>query len=410
MSWLLLAWLSAASLQDPDPRARVLAYRELAEAQDSAAAVEQIAAALSTESDPQVRAAGQDALSRLDLNVDQLAALLGESEEPIARAWAAHSLGRHGPLGVDALLAAVEDTSPQVRGEVYDALARSGDPRALQALRRAAVKDPSALLRERASQAALQVVGRQEVQINAELARLGHPDPGERVLACKRLGQAGDWRALQPLLDAAKAGDPIVREAAILALGQLGDHRAVPELEVLATQTSGKLRYSAIAALAHLADESAVPTLTSLMQDPDPATRQLAVRAVSWTDPAGSAALFLPLLADPEEAVRLEVIGALGQSSDPERAAALITALADPSPFARAEAARLLSRADHPRSIEALTPLLKDRDPLVRLSAAASLQTLGATQAAPAIRKAAEKAPTAEEKATLEAAAAALGG
>ena len=205
MNTLLAMLLLGAGLDDPDPRARVMAYREVAESPATAEAVNQVAQSLSAESNPEVRAAGQDALARMDLSVDELASLLQDSPEPIARAWAAHALGRHGPVGVDALLTAMQDPSPAVRGEVYDALARSGDPRALQPLRRAAVKDPSVLLRERAGNAALAVLTGPDVQVSAELARLSHPDAGERIAACQRLGRAGDWRAMEPLVQARAA-------------------------------------------------------------------------------------------------------------------------------------------------------------------------------------------------------------
>ncbi len=410
---LLLGADRLDELRDPDPRRRVLAYRDLGEVGDARAAMDRIAAALATEDEPEVRAAARDAMARLPLEQEDLIALLTGSDYVVSRAWAAWALGRYrSPAATEALLAAAGDPSEDVRREVYGALGRIGDRAALPALSRAAVREPSATLRARAEQAALDIAsGRgRGLDVPTELALLEGGAPEDRVRAARVLGESGDWRALGPLLAAARSGSPELRAAALLALGHLGNHRAVQPLTELAASTSGELRYHAVAALANLGDPAAVPALEAMLSDPDPTARQLAIRALGWIGAPGTAERAASLLGDPAEEVRIEAVLALGASREPERLQALERAAADPSPFVRAEAARFLGESGEAAVAQVLIDLLEDRDALVRLSAADGLVSLGAVEALPALERAADRARGDEQRAHIEAAVRALGG
>lgn len=401
----LLALLVGAGLDDE--QARVLAYRALAES-GGVAAVEQLTEAIGDEQDPSARAAAQDALARIELDVAALDHLLQEGNE-LARAWAAHQLGHYGgSVAAEALLAASDDPSDRVRREVYDSLGRSDDPRALNVLRKAAVADASATNRELAESAALaSIENRDGVDVPLQMARLKSGTPGVRIQAAKSLGEAGDWRAVDPLVHAAQTGEVELRKTALLALGHLGDKRAVEPIRELAESQSGQVRYAALAALAYLADESATPTLVALCADPDASTRQLAVRALAWTAAPGTAERLRPLLGDTSENVRAEVVLSLGELDEPERIEGLEQALDDVSPFVRSEAMRLLAATgadvdDH------CVRLLEDRDALVRIAAAGACADRGVTGAVPALEKLASRTRDASEKTYYEEALARL--
>lgn len=374
------------------------------------AELEAIAEALSATEDPGQRAALQSQLTRVELSPAQLAQVLAESDEDAARAWAAHALGRQfDDLALEALLGAVDDESELVRREVYTALGRRDDPAALTALKKAAVRDPSAGLREEALQAARATVhAGQEVDVPSQIARLRSEDPTEVVRAAEALAEAGDWRAVEPLIAAASKGDPEARQAALIALGNLGDPRAVDDICAIATSTAGPIRYHALAALAYLADDGAVPTLRTLLGDPDPWTRQYAVRALAWTAAPGTAEWLIPVLDDPEEQVRVEVLTHAGRIDAPFEL--LVEALDDPSPFVRAEAVRLLAEGADARTPEAVRPLLQDKDPLVRIQAAEAAVALMDILAKDELRRLVKKTKNDDERAVYERALASLGG
>ncbi|HJN75740.1 MAG TPA: HEAT repeat domain-containing protein [Myxococcota bacterium] len=392
------------------PEARILEYRRLAD-EGGVEAAETLSGALVSEDDPAARIAARDALSRVDLTQDELLGVLEDSATSEARAWAAHSLGHYGGLtAAEGLLAAVDDPDDRVRAEVYEALGRNKDPRAVAVLQRAAVQDPSSDNRETAIVAAKRSLQDESVDVPIELARLAGSDPGARIQAAQALGGSEDWRAVTPLVAAAESGDVELRKASLLALGHLGDQRAVDPVREIAASSTGHVRYAAVAALAYLADESAIPTLVELCGDSDPSTRQLAVRALAWTDAPGTAAIIQPLLSDPSENVRAEVVLGLGEIADPERTAGLAEALGDPSPFVRAEAARLLGISGDTAGGTALVALLSDRDALVRISTAGAVADLGLTDAISPLEKLVSKTKDEDERGYYEAALKKLGG
>ena len=374
------------------------------------AELDRLAAELAATEDPSDRARLESQMTRVELSPEQLAQVLAESPNEAARAWAAHSLGRHmDDHALQALLAAVDDESELVRGEIYRALGRRDDPSALTALKKAAVRDPSAALRDQALAAArASVHAGQERDVPAEIAALRSDDVGRAVEAAERLGESGDWRAVEPLIAVARKGDPTLRQAALLALGHLGDPRAADDLCEVAAGSAGPIRYHALAALAYLAEPSAVPTLAALLQDPDPWTRQYAVRALAWTAAEGTVELLIPMLDDPEERVRVEVLTNAARFDAPYEL--LVEALDDPSPFVRAEAVRLLTLGADARAPAAIRPLLGDKDTLVRIQAAEGALALYDVGAIDALDKLVRKTRDEAEREVYERALQGLGG
>lgn len=409
--WALLGASWAELVTDPDPRVRMRAYRDVEGGEDAVAALESVTGALRDEDDARVRAAARDAMARLPLSEAELRGVLADSKQHVARAWSAYALGFYrSPDALQALLDAAQDPEDDVRREVYQSLGRLGDRMALPALSRAAVRDPSAALRAVAEKAALDVAsGRgRGLDVSTELAILEGGGADDRVRAARALGRSGDWRAIEPLLAAAREGNASLQQAALLALGHLGNQQAVPELCRIVTESAGQVRYHAIAALAELGDESALPALEALLDDMDPTTRQGALKAIAWIASDDLPAIAARMLKDPVEVVRVEAVLALESLRHPGRVDALVSAAADPSPFVRSEAARILGEAGDAKATPTLIALLDDRDPLVQLSAADALARLGAVEALPALKKQLEKAKTPEQKELYEAAVNAL--
>jgi HEAT repeat protein len=396
-----------------DPAVRAMAYRQLSQEPDAAAALEMMSAALAHEVDAEVRVVARDAMSRLELEEAALVATLEDSPSAIARAWAAYALGHsRSPEALTALLLGIEDGDESVRREVYDALGRLGDRAALPALSRAAVREPSAALRKRAERSAMMVAsGRgRGLDVSTELALLEGGDAADRLRAAEALGRSGDWRAMAPLVQAAREGDPELQKAALLALGELGDHRAVPALIEIATEGVGQARYAAIGALAFLGDELATPALVALLDSDDPGARQLSLRALAYYGAPEAVEGAVRLLSDPVELVRVECLLAMERSRSEGRVEALVTAAADPSPFVRAEAARVLGTTGSADAAAPLVAMLEDKEALVQLSAAEALAALGASSALPALERLLEKARNDEQAAIYEAAIKRLGG
>ena len=138
------------------------------------------------------------------------------------------SLRGKGPLLTAPFIAGLQDPRPEIRAALLCCLCNSRDERLT-----------------------MQV-----------LPLLSDKDAVVRMLACRRVTQAPDIRALAPLCALLKDADKQVREAALGALWRLQDRRAVPAL--LAEAQAGK--YDVIALLAELHDPRAAETLLRVVQ------------------------------------------------------------------------------------------------------------------------------------------------
>jgi HEAT repeat protein len=366
-------------LESSSTEIRIQAYRSLGDLNTTDALIE-IATAVRSESDQNVRTAATHAMARLNLDEEDLIEVLSESEAEIARAWAAHALGHHRtPTARLALQNAFDDTNENVRSEAYQAISMHGDRASVNALSRAATNEPSPILQQLAIDSARSIVSGQTAgfDLETELTILASGTPEQRIVAVQHLAALGDWRALHPIIEAARRGS--IRGVAVLALGDLGDHRAVPEL--ISFLGDHRVRREALASLAKLRDEAAIPALADLLMESDPTTRLHAVRALTWIGGEVAISQATGLAQDPEFQVRSEVVHAFATLEGPQRVEGLAPFTQDESPFIRAEAATLIGECNIPSSVDVLIPLLMDEDIYVVLTAADAIVSSGAESA-----------------------------
>ena len=81
------------------------------------------------------------------------------------------------------------------------------------------------------------------------------------------LGELGDPRGFELLIEALQSDNNLLQTAAVGALGELGDHRAVPLLIPFATHEDWQIRYRLVQALGRLGGAEAVATLQKLAED-----------------------------------------------------------------------------------------------------------------------------------------------
>ena len=104
-----------------------------------------------------------------------------------------------------------------------------------------------------------------------------------RFDAARLLGEIGDPRAVQPLIDALEDEEVMVRNEAARVLGEIGDPRAVdPLINALDREEDYSIgvRWDVIEALGKLGDTRALEPLTALLRDKADDTRLHAARAL----------------------------------------------------------------------------------------------------------------------------------
>ena len=272
-----------------------------------------------------------------------------------------------------ALLQLATALGPEDRAEAALLLSENESDLALEGLVEALFDDPSDLVED----AALAALASWDYDLLVKIL-LEHENPEYRAAAAAALGELGDVRALQPLVQALHADvDAGVRAAAAEALGALGNAEAVgPLAQSLGLDTDASVRAVAAAALGVLGDESALePLAQSLSVDPEPKVRAAAASALG--EVRGPEAL-LPLLQarseDESSAVRSAATAALDQYPLSE----LIEALLEGSSAAvKVSAAQLLGERGDPAAVPALIEALSDPVIAVQEAAMAALAQLG---------------------------------
>lgn len=202
-----------------------------------------------------------------------------------ARAAAAHALGGvtdavEKRRAVDALVRALDDDKPEVRGEACASLGELAEAAAVHALIKR-LADGLPFVRQNAAIA---------------LGSIGHPDGFEpladalrtgpadlRYQAATSLAEIDPARALEPVLAALEDADPQVVGAAALAAGAIGEReraRVIAALTAKLTHADAGARFDAAYALAELKDASGRAVLAAMVSDAERAWD--AATALGW--------------------------------------------------------------------------------------------------------------------------------
>ncbi len=196
--------------------------------------------------------AAQNAVAADPKTVEALIAALADSD-PDVRETVVMTLGRmRDERIVPALLPLLKDSSADVREHVVFALARTGDPRAAAAVM-TMVDDASADVRQQAVHLLAQSRNRDAVP--ALLKALKDSSADVRQQAVFGLGHLRDASAVEPLLDALKDSSADVRQQAAFALGQIRDPRALPALTAALRDAVADVRQQAAFAIGHIAGQ-----------------------------------------------------------------------------------------------------------------------------------------------------------
>jgi len=158
----------------------------------------------------------------------------------------------------------------------------------------------------------------------ALIARLQDPKLSiqQRLQAAKQLGQLGDPRGIDPLLEALNLPGEEVPEIVVPALKQLNaadllSKRAVDEKLTIAE------RQTAIKGLRYLKDPVGYPALAKVLSSPDAKLRADAAWALGVSGAAQAEQELIKALNDPDKEVRYFVADALGTVGNPTARAAL---------------------------------------------------------------------------------------
>ena len=302
-------------------------------------------------------------------NIGELAAQLQDSN-PDARSGAVKALAKTGDSrAVVPLITALQDESESVRGYALQGLKDIGPPAVPLLI--IALKNPNRRVRRKAS---------------CVIDDIGY-----------KLKDIGDFRAVEPLIDALKDPTSVVRSHSVTALGKIGGPQALPPVtSVLKTEAVRSaldigVCYRAIEAL-HRLGQTAAECLIPALKHPDKAIRRKAATLLGKTGEAGAVDLLIVALNDKHPRVRSRAAHALGRVGNPAAVAPLTVALKDTAPNVRINALHALGKFGE-STAAALTSALTDPVASVRRHAIAALEKTGSKRAIPQLEKMARDEP-----------------
>src|SRR5919112_1641932 len=369
---------TAQATQTEDADVREIALRALARIADPQAVVPLVTAL--AHADPWLAPRIADILARHgDAAVDPLLALLNDSTQPTARAWAANVLGEvRAQRALPALIRSLDDPDDEVRGKSATALGRLGDRRALGHLLDHLLTDPTPFVRGR---------------IAATLGQFGGPEVVDRLV--RSLGDSAWWvrmrgvEALEqigplaegPLLVALGDPDGEIRRRAAVSLERLG----VPDaLLHRIDQNDGA--DEAAGTLARLAAAGSRELLAELAAHPSLRARQAVVSAVREARRIDLAPELIRMGADdPEPALRVAALETLHALRVRASLPAAIRGAADPDAVVRLAAIRLAGEVGDRTALDVLHAHTADASPEIRAAAVAALASAGGRSAEPDI-------------------------
>jgi HEAT repeat protein len=303
---------------------------------------------------------------------------------------------------LQSILNDLQQPDPAVRLPAIYALTESGNPLAVDALRRL-LWDDSKVATHAATIRALGQLGGDRA-LEPLIRALKHDHATVRDTAAQALGDMGDPRAVDPLTEVLQTGQGMLRATAAESLGKLGDGRAVDALIRALDDERADVRFAAAGALGQLGDARAVNPLIAALDDPaviyGGAVCEAAAEALQrigtpeaqaavekwhavWDVISGASveSLIESLRHDLWE-VRHSAAYMLGEMKDARAVDPLIAALDEPDLDVRTAAARALGKLGDPRAVGRLIDLLGEPD--VRLRRAV-IEALGRLRDARAV-------------------------
>ena len=274
---------------------------------------------------------------------DHLTTILQKDESGRVRLQALNTLAKlanhdHYEALADPMLAALEDSQEQIRGDAIHLLAHMRVERALKPLRSLLDQETSAKVRGRIAYAL--------AYLESDLKTL------------KDAGTTGTEALLEALDDPERG----IRLRAIWALGQLKDTQAVRSLtSILSSSGSAQEKHTAAEALAVIGDNSALePLIMALQFDDEESVKRAAADALAVLgDKRAVDVLVQSLRTASQPLVRASAARALATFADRSTTDDLIAALDDTSVDVRLQAVLALGKIGLKRTIPALKALLE---------------------------------------------------
>jgi HEAT repeat protein len=274
----------------------------------------------------------------------QIARLQGS--DPKLRLWAADALAKSGDRrAVEPLIGALHDPDPQMRSLAAMGLGRIGDPRAVTPL----------------------------------IAALGDSNEDGSMAAGMALGQLRDARAIAPLIATLHHGERFT-----VVLAQLGAAAYEPLIAAL-HDSDPEMRKNAALALAEMRDPRSADALIAAFHDPVPKVREAAAWALTANSDPRVPDLLVQALRDPDMEVRTAVAGQLGWKKDPRFVEPLIANLKETNDALRIQACIALGRLQDPRAVGPLVETAKSKNSDLASQAVRALGEIGSPAAVDAL-------------------------
>jgi HEAT repeat protein len=308
--------------------------------------------------DPEVRAAACDALARSsDFSaVDALFPLLADPNGRVVHAAVSAIQALGGPRAEELALAAARSELPNVHRAALRILGYFGFEAALPVFLDR-LRDPDARVRDLAIAGLPFVDG--PLAIEALLEVTGALDAQSRAAAVRALGQTTpEPRVLSHLLEALDDADPWVRYYACKSLGRMGHVEAAPRIAERLDDDAGQVRVAAVEALSCLKSDLALATLQRATHEADPDVQRAALIGLGLAGHVESLPYLETATSSPDAATRLVAISALGGLSGSEILEPLARAVSDQDENVAAAALGILAEIPGVEATRALIKLL----------------------------------------------------
>jgi HEAT repeat protein len=322
------------------------------------AAAEDVALCL-TDSDPEVRTAACETLSRLGVPhfVPAIFKLLSDPNLRVVHAAtsAIQALGSR-----EARTLAVEASQSPIAGvrrSALNILSYFGDASATQPMLRG-LDDPDGRVREAALQGLPFLEDTLAQEALFEYAR--NTNARMRSLSMRAIGQLPKTteRACAVLLKGIKDADAWVRYYSCQSIGRLGYAAASPEIAMLLKDDAGQVRVSAVEALSHLNDPAAHTALREAVKSEDADVKRAALVGLGIARRMEDLPIILSEVDSPDSPTRLLALSALVNFPSPLVFNTLSSAGSDPDEQVRSAAIGFLAARPEQEATVVLVELL----------------------------------------------------